>query len=149
MTMVGSVGMDIFEHIMKEHREVEGMLEKLSRGYDEALFNKLRLSLTAHMRAEEESLYPAMNDQEREMVQHAIEEHRGVDKMLTEIGRSSKEGDAFTDSIDELTSMINDHVMEEEEQMIPKAKQMFDRSKINDLSAKFDEADERITQKAT
>lgn len=141
--------MDIFEHIMKEHREVEGMLERLSEGYDEEVFNKLRLSLKAHMEAEEASLYPAMNDQEREMVQHAIEEHRGIDKMLMEIGRSSKEGDAFIDSIENLTSVINDHVLEEEEQMIPRAKQMFDRARIDQLSAKFDEVDERITQKAT
>jgi hypothetical protein len=43
--MVRGDGMDIFEHIMKEHREVEGMLERLSEGYDEEVFNKLRLSL--------------------------------------------------------------------------------------------------------
>ncbi len=141
--------MDIFEHIMKEHREVEAMLERLSQGYDEEVFNKLRLSLAAHMKAEEESLYPAMNDQEREMVQHATEEHRGIDKMLMEIGRSSKEGDSFIESIEDLTSLINDHVIDEEEQMFPRAKQMFDRSRIDQLSAKFDEVDERITQKAT
>jgi hypothetical protein len=32
--------------------------------------------------------------------------------MLMEIGRSSKEGDAFIDSIENLTSVINDHVLE-------------------------------------
>jgi hemerythrin superfamily protein len=146
--MAGSDGMDIFEHIMKEHREVEIMLEKLSEGYDEATFDKLKLSLTAHMRAEEESLYPAMRDQEPGMVEHAIEEHRGLDRILSAIGGSSKEGDAFTDQIDELTSMINDHVMEEEEQMIPKARSLFDQSRIQDLSGKFDEVGERIVQKA-
>jgi hemerythrin superfamily protein len=133
---------------MKEHREVEGMLQKLAQGYDEETFGKLKLSLTAHMRAEEESLYPAMNDQEREIVDHATEEHRGVDKVLSAIERSGKEGDAFTDQIENLTSMIDDHVMEEEEQMIPKARQMFDQAEIGKLSSKFDEVDERITQKA-
>lgn len=125
------------------------MLNKLSEGYDEKVFSKLKLSLKAHMEAEEASLYPAMSDQEREMVQHATEEHRGVDKMLMELGRADKEGDAFTDGIDELTSMISDHVMEEEEEMIPKAQDMFDESRIRELSAKFDEVDERISQKAT
>jgi hemerythrin superfamily protein len=120
----------------------------LAQGYDEETFGKLKLSLTAHMRAEEESLYPAMNDQEREIVDHATEEHRGVDKVLSAIERSGKEGDAFTDQIENLTSMIDDHVMEEEEQMIPKARQMFDQAEIGKLSSKFDEVDERITQKA-
>lgn len=141
--------MDIFEHIMKEHREVEGMLQRLSEGYDEEVFNKLRTSLKAHMEAEEASLYPAMNDQEGEMVQHAIEEHRGIDKMLMEIGRSNKKGDAFTDNIEELTSIINDHLMDEEEQMIPRAKEMFDQGQIEEMSSKFDEVDQQISQKAT
>jgi hemerythrin superfamily protein len=141
--------MDIFEHIMKEHREVEGMLRRLSEGYNEAVFNKLKLSLKAHMAAEEASLYPAMNDEEREMIQHATEEHRGVGKMLLELSRADKDGDAFTDGIEELTSILNDHVQEEEEEMIPKARDMFDESQIKDLSAKFDEVDEKISQKAT
>jgi len=141
--------MDIFEHIMKEHREVEGMLQRLSEGYDEGAFNKLRRSLKAHMEAEEASLYPAMNDQEGEMVQHAIEEHQGVDKVLMELGRSNKEGDAFTDNIEELTSIINDHVMDEEEQMIPRAKEILDQGQIEEMSSKFDEVDQQISQKAT
>ena len=125
------------------------MLQRLSGGYEEEVFNYLKLSLKAHMAAEEASLYPAMNDEEREMIQHATEEHHGVDKMLMELSRVDKEGDAFTDGIDELTSMINDHVQEEEEQMIPKARDMFDESQIKELSAQFDEVDERISQKAT
>jgi hemerythrin superfamily protein len=54
--------MDIFEHIKKEHREVDRMLKDLTEGYDEAVFKKLKTFLTAHMRAEEASIYPAMKD---------------------------------------------------------------------------------------
>ncbi|MDW5562923.1 MAG: hemerythrin domain-containing protein [Methanomassiliicoccus sp.] len=140
--------MDIFEHIMKEHREVEGMLERLSEGYDEKVFNELKLSLAAHMRAEEGSLYPAMKGKEEGMVEHAMEEHRQVDKLLESLSALSKEGDAFTDAIEELTSVINDHVMDEEEQMIPRARKLFDEGEIREMSSRFDEVDESITQKA-
>lgn len=140
--------MDVFERIMREHREIEMMLQQLSDGYDAEVFNRLERLLAAHMRAEEASLYPAMSEREGEMVQHAAEEHRGIGNMLAAIGRSSKEGDAFIDGIEELTSLLDDHILEEEEEMIPMAKQMFDRYRIDELSSKFDEVDERITQRA-
>jgi hemerythrin superfamily protein len=137
--------MDIFEHIKKEHRETEGMLQKLSGGYDEGLVSKLKLALTAHMKAEEASLYPAMQDKEREMVEHAQEEHEEIRSLL---GGLDQGGSDFTSKLSELTKVINDHVQEEEQEMIPKAQEMFDRSKINDLSSTFDEVDERIMERA-
>lgn len=47
-----------------------------------------------------------------------------------------------------MTGIINDHVKDEEEEMIPQTKDMFDERKVDELSAKFDEVDERIAQTA-
>jgi hemerythrin superfamily protein len=140
-------GMDIFEHIKKEHKEVDGMLQKLSRGYDAAVFDELKLALAAHMKAEEASLYPAMKEQEADMVEHANEEHAEIRDILGELDEGDKKGNPFTSKISKLTEVINDHVMDEEEDMFPKAKEMFDQDDVKKLSEKFDEVDERIMQK--
>jgi len=140
------MAMNIFEHIKKEHREVEQMLRKLSGGFDRPIFDKLNLSLQAHMQAEEGSLYPAMEDGASEMVHHAQEEHDQVRQMLQRLeGGSGAEASRL---ISELTQAIQDHVQEEENEMFPKAQGMFDQGTIKELSDKFEEIDERIMQRA-
>jgi hemerythrin superfamily protein len=139
--------MDIFEHIIMEHREIEGMMNALLEGYDEAVFKKLKTSLAAHMRAEEASLYPAMKGEAAERVDRAIEEHREVNGALQELGRVGGNSDAFTSKIAELKGMINDHVEEEENEIIPQARNMFDRETVYELSAKFNEVENMISQK--
>lgn len=132
---------------MREHREVEGTLQRLAEEYDEAVFRALKLALTAHMRAEEASLFQAMSDDEPAMVEHAAEEHHGLDRMLARIGSSSEDSEALADRIDDLASVIYDHFLEEEEQMIPRARVVIERSRVRELSDRFDEV-ERIGQKA-
>lgn len=137
---------NIFEHIKKEHREVEQMLQKLSGGFDRPTFDKLNLSLQAHMKAEEGSLYPAMEGEAGDMVKHAQEEHDEVRQMLKRLEGGS--GADASKIISEMTQAIQDHVQEEENEMFPKAQGMFDQGTIRELSEKFEEIDERIMQRA-
>jgi hypothetical protein len=68
------------------------------------------------------------------------------------LGELQQEGgyiDAFIAKITELTKMIDDHVVDQETEMISNAKEMFDRETVWELSDKFDEVDPRISQKAT
>lgn len=138
--------MDIFEHIKKEHREVEGLLQRLTKGYDAGIFDELQLSLSAHMEAEEASLFPAMEEVDSEIVEHANEEHAEIREILK--GLDGKRGSDFTSMVSKLTEVINDHVMDEEDDMFPKAKESFDQETVKELSDKFDEVDEKIMQKA-
>ncbi len=137
---------EITKHIMDEHREVEGMLEKLSKGYDEATFSKLRLSLKAHMDAEEASLYPAMEDENGQMIKDAIKEHNEVRDLLQKMSDSGRYG--VESNVDTLTEMISKHVSKEESDMLPKAKEMFSKDEIEKLSEKFESVDERVMQQA-
>src|SRR5512133_1095522 len=121
--------MDIFEHIMKEHREVEQMLQQLSGGSSgkQETFNKLKLALTAHIKAEEGSLYPAMQDTDGPFIDQAIKEHEQVMKLIGSIDQKGVSDNSFSDNISSLIGMIQDHVAKEEGQMIPKARDLFDQ----------------------
>ncbi len=133
---------NIFEHIRKGHREVESLLEQLSSSYDRSTYDRLNQTLQAHMKAEEESLYPAMEGQESEMVQHAQEEHGQVRQLLQQL---KQEGGAPS-VLSQLAQAIQDHVQEEENEMFPRGQRMFDQMKIDELSQKFDEVDRRVVQ---
>ncbi len=135
---------NIFEHIKREHREVESLLEQLSGSYDRSTYDLLNQSLQAHMKAEEETLYPAMEGQEGEMVQHAQEEHGQIRQLLQQL---KQEGGASS-VLSQLTETIQDHVQEEENEMFPRAQQMFDQGRIEQLSQQFDEVDQRMIQMA-
>jgi len=142
--------MDIFEHIKKEHQEVDQMLQKLSKGESGATetFNKLKTAVTAHIQAEEESLYPAMRESDSRMVEEAIREHKQASDVVDKIDRGAKSGDTFMQDIDNLTNLIQTHVEKEESQMLPRAREMFDQDRVKELSQKFDEVDDRIMQKS-
>jgi hemerythrin superfamily protein len=140
--------MDIFEQIVSEHREVDGMLEKLSTGYDSMTFGELQLTLKAHMRAEERSLYPAMEKEESELVEHATREHRVIEGLLHDLDQGPKRGDDYTSLIAKLSNVIKDHVKDEEENMFSRARNLFGEDAIKRLSEKFNEVDETILEKA-
>ncbi|HOB38712.1 MAG TPA: hemerythrin domain-containing protein [Methanomassiliicoccaceae archaeon] len=136
------MAMNIFEHIEKEHREVEGLLEQLSSSYDRSTYDRLNQSLQAHMKAEEESLYPAMEGQESEMIQQARREHDEVRQLLQ---RLKQEGGAQS-VLSQLTQAIEGHVQKEEGEMFSRARDMFDQGRIEQLSQRFEEVDQRVIQ---
>jgi hemerythrin superfamily protein len=142
--------MDIFEHIVKEHREVDGMLLQLTSGVSgkQGIFDKLKLALTAHVQAEENSIYPAMSEAEHDFIAQATEEHRKITDTLDTIDRAGVDDASFSEKIATLAEMIQSHVQKEESQMIPKARDMFDKDQLTELSQMFDEVDERVMQKA-
>ncbi|NLI73591.1 MAG: hypothetical protein GX369_02295 [Euryarchaeota archaeon] len=133
---------NIFEHIEREHRQIVGLLEQLSSSYDRSTFDRLNTTLQAHTQAEEESLYPAMRSQESEMIERAEKEHAHVRELLKELKASGGDSSILT----RLTQTIDEHVREEEGEMFAVARGLFDQSKIEQMSEKFEEVDHRITQ---
>jgi hemerythrin superfamily protein len=115
--------MDVLTHLIKEHREVETMLDKLAdseEGYErKATVAELTQSLTTHMKVEERFVYPIVKDvvgDEEE--QEAENEHQlardGLQK-LTEM--VSEPG--FGAAVDMVKAGIKHHVDEEEDEIFP------------------------------
>jgi len=118
--------MDVLEHLMQEHRQVEQLLTKLSEAEEAErapLIEELADSLTVHMAVEERFLYPivekVVGDEEEE---EAESEHglarEGLDKL-----RSMQEQPGFGAAVDMLTAGIKHHVREEEDEIFPKLRQ--------------------------
>lgn len=136
--------MDIFDQIKKEHREVEVMLQELSRGHDKQLIKKLKISITAHLNAEEGTLYPAMEGQDHEMVESAQERHKEIRKFLGLLGKG--EMGEFPLKVSKLSEVINDHFRAEEQNVLTRAQEMLDQEKVEVLSFQFNQINRRMRE---
>src|SRR5687767_10151118 len=86
---------DVVELIEQDHRDMEQMFARLQAGDGDRaiLFQQMAAMLTAHSRAEEAEVYPAIAGAgDEEEVQHAREEHAEADELLAKL----KEADPGT-----------------------------------------------------
>lgn len=134
----------IFDQMTKEHRDIEAILLELSKGYDKLKFKELRLALTAHMSAEEASLYPHISEREQGPVKQAEEAHKQIRSLLSKFGLG--EPVDFFPKVSALTEAVKDHFRKEEE-LLPKARQAFDQQKVDELTYLFHETERRIVER--
>lgn len=132
--------MDIFEQIRKEHQEVEGMLQELSKGYDRQLIKSLRIYYGTHMSTEEATLYPAMGEQESDVLLLVKEEHNRIRGLLVNLGTGEAE---FPSKLAVLAEVMREHLEREEQALLPKAQQILDQGTVESLSYQFSEINRR------
>jgi hemerythrin superfamily protein len=120
------MGMDAIEMIMQEHREVEAIFGQMRQRMDEKLVNRLMEALGAHTEAEERVLYPAVVDaleDGRRMVDEAVEEHRQVDQLLSQLAGLEPRDDQARQVAQQLEQAVQHHVQEEEREMLPRLRE--------------------------
>jgi myo-inositol catabolism protein IolC len=87
------------------------------------LFEKLRVDVSGHAAAEEQSLYatmmmdPDMQDDAR----HSVSEHKEVDDMLTELYELEVDSPEWGEKFAKMRTRYDHHITEEEEEMFPEA----------------------------
>lgn len=114
--------MDIITILKEDHREVEGLFGRIEAASDRALrmkeklFEQAKDALTLHAAAEEEILYPRMRELAplRQASFEAVEEHRLVKQLLTEISELETGNEVWGAKVKVLIDMVRHHVREEE-----------------------------------
>ncbi len=141
--------MNATELLKEDHQEVMRMIAELESADDEAgtdpldteIFNRLNESLKMHTRMEEEIFYPAMEqfNDTRQMVQEAYKEHDQVDQFLARLATLAPNQEQFQDTLSELRDAIEHHVDEEEGELFPKAEELLDQKKLNEMGRRMQE----------
>jgi hypothetical protein len=116
----------IFQDLKADHDRHRAMLAELAaanfadRG---ELFEALRIEISAHAAAEEESLYATMlaNPDLRDEARHSVSEHKEVDDFFGELVELDAASDAWTAKFKEMRHRYEHHIDEEEEEMFPSA----------------------------
>ncbi|HEX8300844.1 hemerythrin domain-containing protein [Sphingomonas sp.] len=116
----------IFQDLKADHDRHRKMLAELARADcadRAALFEALRVEISAHAAAEEESLYATMlgNPDLRDEARHSVSEHKEVDDFFGELIELDAESPEWTTKFKEMRHRYEHHIDEEEEEMFPSA----------------------------
>lgn len=133
------------ESLVQDHERVRGLMNRIdattSRGASTRLklLAQLEMELKIHSKVEEEVFYPAFldaarNDDERQLFFRSTEEHHIVDMFFPEIKANVKNDEQFRAKMQVLRELIEHHAGEEEKEMFPRARTLFDRNEMANLS---------------
>jgi len=116
----------IFEDLKADHDRHRALLATLAdraAGNRESLFETLRIEVTAHAAAEEESLYATMlaNPDLRDEARHSVSEHKEIDDFFGELAELDFAAAEWEAKFAELRHRYEHHIDEEEEEMFPSA----------------------------
>jgi hemerythrin superfamily protein len=129
--------------IENDHRVLEGLFDQLQAGEGDrkALVDEVAARLNAHSRAEEQKVYPAIEQAdpaEEEEVEHAYDEHREAEHLL-EKARHLIETPNFGQALTEFVEAVRHHVEEEENEVLPALRDAVDQKTLERLGAEFEE----------
>ena len=146
---------DAIALLKKDHEKVRGLLAKLEsaaeRGSDRAmqLVTEVENEVKVHTQIEEEIFYPAFRDaarkkDDKKLFYEANQEHHVVDLVMPEMeDRGSTE--EFAAKAKVLKELIEHHADEEEKEMFPKARKLFDRDELRELGERLEQRKMELT----
>jgi hemerythrin superfamily protein len=139
--------MDALELLKKDHQKVKDLFKQAETSKDDKqqkrLFEQIKTELETHTRIEESVFYPAMaeRDELKDMVLESLEEHKQVKTLLREMENLTSNSEKFDPKLKVLMENVEHHAEEEEEgNMFPKVRKLFDKSELESLGEQLEEA---------
>lgn len=133
--------MDAISLLIDDHREIQAVLKQI-RETDERetrersdLFEKARRLLTVHEVIEEEIFYPTLEQhpKAKDMVLEGFEEHDVVNHIMGELEGMPYDDEHWGPTAKVMTENVEHHIGDEEHEMFPKARQVFDERELEEL----------------
>jgi hemerythrin superfamily protein len=146
--------MNALEILKQDHQKIKGLFQEVAQANDrnkqKALFNKIDTELEIHAHIEETIFYPALeqHDELKDMVAEALEEHQEVKALLEDIEGIGAESDEFESQLHGLMESVEEHVTEEEEEMFPKIREIFNEGQLEQLGKELESAKGTAHRKA-
>ncbi len=140
------VEMNALDLLTDDHQKVKRLFEQAQQIQDnqqkKEMFDKIDMELAIHADIEETIFYPALEEHDplKEMVREASQEHEAVEQLLLEIEDLATEDTDFSSQLVELEKTVDDHVAEEEGEMFPKIREIFDDETLEALGKKLESA---------
>ena len=134
---------DIIQLILADHKPLKKLIKIMKNSDKEmserqAAFEEFAPLLTVHAKPEEQTMYVFMKDEE-ELREEGFEgdvEHALADQLLEEIKRTEDE-DLWGARVKVLAELVEHHIEEEEEELLPDFKKHSDVSQRAELGAEF------------
>lgn len=151
--------MDAIKLLTEDHKAVRKLLEELAETTPRAvkkradLLDEIRVQLKAHTAIEEEIFYPEFkkagkNGDDAQMFFEAMEEHRAAgDLVLPDLLATEVASEKFSGRAKVLKELVTHHADEEEEEMFPRAKELFDKEQLKALGERMEVRKTQLVKK--
>lgn len=136
--------MEIWQAIRDDHARFDALFEEIENAEEpEArarLVAELMNGLEAHAQGEEKAVYPALEKLSdlAERISESRDEHEEMRKLLKRI--VAADADEQLDLLSELEDLVQDHVEEEEDEVIPVAEKAIGEDDAREMLRRFESA---------
>lgn len=138
---------DVIALIEEDHREVEELFSQFETADDAGkraqLGERIIQELTIHAELEEAILYPAIKralPDGKALIDHATEEHKEAERLIERLDGTDPDDSDVRQGFSRLRSSVEEHVQEEENEVLPKFEAAVSRDQLEKLGAQFDKA---------
>lgn len=118
----------MFGILRQEHRQVQSNLQQIlgANQMNQTLLLQTINALSAHMKGEEEILYPRLEDNPstRRLAFMAYDEHNLAKQLISNMTLASTDIDRWIARVTVLNNILNSHINMEENEIFPKAKEV-------------------------
>ena len=133
--MGDEANMNAVDMLERQHREVEELFAKLENAdrneRKQKLFTQIADKLAVHASIEEEAFYPAVKARHTEdILLESLEEHLGIKRVLADLIDLDASDETFDAKTKVLQEQVEHHVGEEEDDLFPKVKKIFDEETL-------------------
>jgi len=140
------------EMLESQHREVEDLFEKLEKAgrgeRKQKLFTQIADKLAIHASIEEAEFYPAVKAKRTEdILLESLEEHLGIKRVLSDLIDLDADDDTFDAKAKVLQEQVEHHVEEEEGDLFPKVKKIFDEETLVAIAQQMAQLQEELMAK--
>src|SRR5690606_12882948 len=146
--------MNAIDLLIQDHERVKEILTRLADSTERAvktrteLLSKLEMEVMIHTELEEQILYPA--SKEAGGKEEAKEEHRAVDALVLPDLKATEPGSLeFSGRVKVCKELPEHHIEEEEEEMFPNARELFDEARLEEMGAQMTELRNRLKKEFT
>jgi hemerythrin superfamily protein len=125
-----------------QHREVEALFAKLEKAdggeRKQKVFTEIADKLAVHASVEEQVFYPAVKARRTEdILLESLEEHLGIKRVLADLIDIDATDETFDAKAKVLKEQVEHHVGEEEDDLFPKVKKIFDEETLIALAGEM------------
>lgn len=136
------------EIIKRDHKTVEELFKEYEGLAQDAyetkqqIVDKLSKEIRLHAFMEERIFYPkakeVFTDEDDKMVEEAFTEHDVIKRLIEELSVTHPEDPQFDARVKVLNENITHHVMEEEQELLPKAETQMSEQLLNQLGEEME-----------
>ena len=139
--------MNALDRIRRDHRSVRAHLRELRRTHREdverraEMFRALKRELEILARVEEAVFYPAVQGADEaaaEWTRDALQTNDEMERVLAAMAALEVDEPAFDRALDGLSAMVEQHLEEEERELLPRARGRLDRERLKALGEEMD-----------